>query len=148
MNSNRRRVVSFMNSPSRSARIVAFSPSFAILVVDDDPVAREMAVETFKGFGFSVFDAYNGQDALRLISANPEIGLLFTDVRMWGMRGVELAHEARKIRPDLKIVLTSGYPAEAPVLEFPFILKPWRLNELETICMPAARDAESDGWRR
>jgi CheY-like chemotaxis protein len=124
---------------------VTFSPSFAILVVDDDPVAREMAAEAFKGFGFTVFDAYNGADALRLLSANTEIGLLFADVRMWGMKGVELAHEARRIRPDLKIVLTSGYPAEAPALEFPFILKPWRVNELAMICAPAARPAEADG---
>ena len=82
---------------------------FAVLVVDDDPLVRASTVSMFEELGLVVFDAYNGRDALRLLSHRPEIGLLFADVRMPSMAGPELAEAARRLRPDLKVVFTSGY---------------------------------------
>jgi CheY-like chemotaxis protein len=58
-----------------------------VLVVDDNPLARATAVHLFEDLGFKVVDAYNGAAALQLIAAQPEIGLLFVDVRMPGMSG-------------------------------------------------------------
>src|SRR3712207_4827909 len=81
----------------------------AVLVVEDDPLVRASPVSLFAELGFVVFDAYNGRDALRLLSHRPEIGLLFADVRMPSMAGPELVEAARRLRPDLKVVLTSGY---------------------------------------
>ena len=104
-------------------------PTSTVLVVDDNPVARATAVHLFEDFGFKVLDAYNGLAALRLIEAHPEIGLLFVDVRMPGMSGLKLADAAQRVRPELKIVFTSGYvdrrdvPANAP-----FVPKPWRVD--------------------
>src|SRR5215207_9263247 len=81
----------------------------AVLVVDDDPMVRANAVHLFRDLGFSVYDAYNGAEALRLIGLHAEIGLLFLDVRMPGMGGLELARAAQRVRPELKVVFTSGY---------------------------------------
>ena len=81
--------------------------------------------------GFRVLDAYNGQHALALIEANPEISLMFIDVRMPGMNGSELAEVVRRRRPDIKLVLTSGYVGEEAIPRgLPFVPKPWRMEQL------------------
>lgn len=100
-----------------------------VLVVDDNPLARATAVHLFEDLGFKVVDAYNGATALQLIGAHPEIGLLFVDVRMPGMSGPELAEAARRARPQLKIVFTSGYVGRKDVPpDVPFVPKPWRVE--------------------
>src|SRR5688572_15714788 len=106
------------------------SPFSTVLVVDDNPMARATAVHLFQDFGFEVLDAYSGAAAMRLIEAHPEIGLLFVDVRMPGMSGLELAQAAQKApRPHLKIVFTSGYVDRCDVpAEPPFVPKPWRVD--------------------
>jgi CheY-like chemotaxis protein len=104
--------------------------SLAVLVVEDEPALRETAVNMFKSLGAKVYDAYNGRDALRLLSSHDEIELLFADVRMPGISGVELAIEARRIRPHLRVVLTSGYVGESPLPDEPFLRKPWRLSDI------------------
>lgn len=106
---------------------------FTVLMVDDDPVVREAAVNLLEDLGLAVFDAYNGHDALKLLSEHPEIDLLVADIRMAGVPGTELAIQARRFRPDLRIVLTSGYMNTAPIAEFEFIRKPWRETELRVI---------------
>ena len=96
------------------------------LVVDDDPVVRETAVQLFRGLGFEVLDTYNGPDALRLIRTTPRIGLLFTDVRMPRMDGLALARAAQDIRPDIKVVFTSGYvDGRSLPADTGFVPKPW-----------------------
>jgi CheY-like chemotaxis protein len=111
--------------------LVMLSPISTVLVVDDNPMARATAVRLFEDLGFKVVDAYNGVAALRLIERHPDIGLLFVDVRMPGMSGLELAEAALMARPHLKIVFTSGYvdrrdvPADAP-----FVPKPWRVDDV------------------
>ena len=80
---------------------------------------------------YEVFDTYNGHHALKLLQAHPEIEVLFTDVRMPGMSGTELAEAAQRLRPDLRIVLTSGYvgPKDVPD-HIPFVPKPWRVDDI------------------
>ncbi len=98
----------------------------AVLVVDDHPIARATAVALFEDLGFEVFDAYNGAAALQLVQENPRIGVLFVDVRMPAMTGPELAEAALKIRPNLKLVFTSGYVDETQLPESAaFVPKPW-----------------------
>jgi CheY-like chemotaxis protein len=102
-----------------------------VLVVDDEPAVRAMAVDMLRALGLEVLDAYNGQDALRLLSQHPEVRLLFTDVRMPGMTGVELAEAARRLRPDLKVIVTSAYVGEDVVPSSDlFLPKPFRLEHL------------------
>jgi len=107
--------------------------NFAVLVVDDNPGVRAMAVDMFEALGFTVLDSYNGDHALRLLGERPDIRLLFADVRMPGMNGVELAERAQRMRPDVKIVLTSGYVDGAPVEHFPFLPKPYRVADLAAL---------------
>jgi PAS domain S-box-containing protein len=81
-----------------------------ILVVEDDPRVRRVAVARLKDAGYQVVEAETGAQALVLLAAHPEIALLFTDIAMpGGMSGDELAREVRAIRPDIKILFTSGY---------------------------------------
>ena len=103
----------------------------SVLVVEDNPLSRATAVEMFRDLGFTVFDAYNGQYALKLLQAHPEIRVLFADVRMPGMSGPELAEVAQRLRPDLKIVLTSGYVGQEDVPSHVcFVPKPWRAQDI------------------
>src|SRR5215216_7724466 len=109
----------------------------AVLVVEDVPQARATAVGIMQDLGCTVFDAYNGHQALKLLQAHPEIEVLFTDVRMPGMSGTELAEAAQRLRPDLKIVLTSGYvgPRDVPA-DIPFVPKPWRAQDIAEVVRP------------
>jgi two-component system, cell cycle response regulator CpdR len=103
----------------------------AVLVVDDVPQIRATAVQLFQELGCEVFDAYNGHGALKILEARPAIQVLFADVRMSGMSGPELAQVARRLRPDLRIVLTSGYVCRDEVPDdIPFVPKPWRTGDL------------------
>jgi CheY-like chemotaxis protein len=77
----------------------------AVLVVEDIPQIRAIAIQLFEELGCRVFDAYNGQQALKLLQAHPDIQVLFADVRMPGMSGTELAAAAQHLRPALRIVL-------------------------------------------
>jgi CheY-like chemotaxis protein len=85
-----------------------------------------------RSIGFECHDAYNGADALRILAAHPEIDMLFADVRMPGMSGIELAKEARRMRPALDVILTSGWVGEDDVPDLPFVPKPIRLSRLKS----------------
>ena len=108
-----------------------------ILVVDDNPDVRGVVVKQLTGFGYSVMESQDGPSALDIIRRDETIDLLFTDIVMpGGMTGVELAREARKLRPLLKILLTSGF-AETTVQNHSqqgetinILSKPYRRQEL------------------
>ena len=116
----------------------------ALLVVEDVPQIRATAVQLFQELGCEVFDAYNGREALRILEARPEIQVLFADIRMPGMSGPELAQVARRLRPDLKIVLTSGYVSgDAVPAGIPLVPKPWRTGDLADV---VGRAPATGGW--
>ncbi len=81
-----------------------------VLAVEDDAMVRRVSVRRLKELGYKVIEADGGQAALAVIDGGAKIDLLFTDVVMpGGMTGIELAREARKRRPGLKVLFTSGY---------------------------------------
>jgi PAS domain S-box-containing protein len=81
-----------------------------ILVVEDDPRVRRVTVARLNDIGYDVIEAANGPEALQLLEAHAEIRLLFTDIVMpGGMHGNELADMARTIKPEIKVLFTSGY---------------------------------------
>jgi CheY-like chemotaxis protein len=87
-----------------------------ILVVEDDEEVRAFSAEVLRDLGYRVLEASEGKAALRLIEqTSTQIDLLFTDVVMPGMSGKELSEEARKVRPVLKVLYTSGYTRNAIV---------------------------------
>jgi PAS domain S-box-containing protein len=87
-----------------------------ILVAEDDPDVRNFTVEMLHELGYRIIEAPDGPAALRLLDANRDIVLLFTDVGLpGGMNGRQLADEAKRRRPDLRVLFTSGYARNAIV---------------------------------
>jgi signal transduction histidine kinase/CheY-like chemotaxis protein len=101
-------------APSTSQRATA-TGSETILVVEDDDMVRGYVEGELKALGYRVIVTRNGPAALAILRSPEKVDLLFSDVVMpGGMFGTELAKEATRLRPDLKILLTSGY-TERPV---------------------------------
>jgi PAS domain S-box-containing protein len=106
------------------------------LVVDDQEDVLGMAVDLFQTLGYEVLSANNGTEALAILRRTPNIDVLFSDVVMPGMSGVELAHEAKRQWPSLKIILASGYTAPAAaggqsdMGEFQVIAKPYSVAQI------------------
>lgn len=105
------------------------------LVVDDQPDVLAMAVELFQSLGYEVFSANNGEEALNILKRTPDMEVLFTDVMMPGMSGVDLAQKSRALIPSLKVILASGYTglaldARRLHADFQFIGKPYRISEI------------------
>jgi PAS domain S-box-containing protein len=87
-----------------------------VLVVEDDPRVRRVSLRRLKELGYRVLEADSGPAALKLLNQGAEIHVLFTDMVMsGGMTGIELAQEARRRRPDVKILFASGYAEPAAV---------------------------------
>jgi CheY-like chemotaxis protein len=88
--------------------------SETILAVEDDARVRRVAIARLRSLGYQVIEAANGAAALAILSGRPEIAMIFSDVVMpGGMSGDELAQAALAVRPDVKILLTSGYAEPA-----------------------------------
>jgi len=92
------------------------SGSETILVVEDDSLVRNYVVAQLKSLGYDVLTAANAVEALKIIKREKTLDLLFTDVIMPGeMNGRQLSDAAAKLRPDLKVLFTSGYTENAIV---------------------------------
>jgi CheY-like chemotaxis protein len=109
-----------------------------VLVVEDDQRVRRVSVRRLRELGYTVIEADSGPAALLVLDREEPIDVLFTDVVMpGGMTGIDLAHEARRRRPELKILFTSGY-AESTTVESArlttdagWLGKPYSINELD-----------------
>jgi PAS domain S-box-containing protein len=107
-----------------------------VLVVDDQPDVLETAVALFSHLGYEALAANNGVEALETLRANRDIAILFTDVVMPGIGGLELAKIAQREFPAMKLILASGYTRsslqdQSPDLDaFTLIAKPYRLSDL------------------
>ena len=106
-----------------------------VLVVEDEPSVLEMAVESLGELGYTTCAASDGEAALVWLRGPGRIDVLFSDVAMpGGISGVELALLARRLRPGLKVLLTSGYAAgageAAPPPDVPLLTKPYDRGEL------------------
>lgn len=85
----------------------------AILLVEDDPIVRAHLSNQLRELGCAVTEASRADEALVRLSRGDPFDLLFTDVVMPGMSGIELARRARAMRPAMRILLSSGYTFEA-----------------------------------
>jgi CheY-like chemotaxis protein len=84
----------------------------SILFVEDERDLRALMMGMLSAAGFRVFVAADGYDAVRILAAH-HIDLLFTDVVMPGMDGVQLASQAKLMRPGIKILFATGYVQRA-----------------------------------
>ncbi|HXC26740.1 MAG TPA: PAS domain-containing protein [Stellaceae bacterium] len=111
--------------------------SETVLLVEDDPDVLEVVTAMMEDLGYRVLTAQNGVEALSILETGEPIELLFTDLVMpQGISGGDLAMRARHMRPELKILLGSGYSAgvspDAAILvaDLPILGKPYRRHEL------------------
>ena len=121
------------------SRIAANSGvGWSVLVVEDEPAVRAVAVDMLQDAGFAVLAAPDGPTAMALLKEGAQADILFSDVVMpGGMTGVDLAREARKLRPGIGVLLASGYAAEALAQhggagEFEIIGKPYDVDTVLT----------------
>ena len=85
-----------------------------ILVVEDDDDVRAYSVESLRELGYRVLEAHDGPSAIRLLERQPRVDLLFTDVVLpSGMTGAQEAAQARALRPNLRVLFTTGYARNA-----------------------------------
>lgn len=83
----------------------------SILVVDDDELVGEATLRRLTSLGYRAIAAATGAEALKALSSGADIDLLLTDIRMpGGMHGPALAKEARRLRPQIKVLFVSGAP--------------------------------------
>jgi two-component system cell cycle sensor histidine kinase/response regulator CckA len=91
------------------------SGSETVLVVEDEPTVQRIIVRLLRRWGYRVFEAGNGEEALRLLKNIELLDLLVTDMVMPLMGGRELASRVRETRPELKVLYISGYTDDAVV---------------------------------
>ncbi len=108
-----------------------------ILVVEDDARVRRVVAKQLRELGYRAIGARDGRDALKVLSRDRRIDLIFTDVVMpGGMSGVYLVHKARERWPKIKVLLTSGYAWDFIALqgalddELELLRKPYSSEEL------------------
>lgn len=108
-----------------------------ILVVEDNDDVRAYSVDILRELGYRVIEAHDGPSALRLLARQIKVDLLFTDVVLpGGMNGAQVAAQARGIKPDLKVLFTTGYARNAIVHHgrldagVQLITKPFSMSDL------------------
>ena len=109
-----------------------------VLIVEDDASILIVLSAYLSSEGYRVLQAENGEQAFSILASKPNLDLMITDFRLpGGISGVEIAEPAVKLRPDLKVIFISGYPAEiresnSPIAQSaPILAKPFDLDVLQ-----------------
>lgn len=126
-----------------------------VLLVDDEPPIRQVGEQILNHLGFNVVTAIDGLDALRVFQAHKdEIVCVILDMTMPGMEGEETFRELRRTRPEVKVMLSSGYAENHFATRFAgdappagFIHKPYTIREFANK-LRAALDDENTGHPR
>lgn len=111
------------------------NPPGRILLVEDQDTVRLLAGEYLRGLGHQVVDSANGEEALAQLQQAP-FQILFADITLPGMSGVDLAREARRLWPQIAVILTSGYDCQAEIVGIDgvvFLIKPYDLAALDRV---------------
>jgi CheY-like chemotaxis protein len=135
--SNRRSHLKLETNNSTAAPSLVQRGCEHVLVVDDDDMVRAHVVRQLVSLGYQVSEARDGLSGLDIIRERSDIDLLFTDIVMpGGMSGLDLAEVAVQLRPELRILFTSGYSENSmfdngQLKKEPELLqKPYRRKEL------------------
>jgi PAS domain S-box-containing protein len=121
---------------AQDERAPAQGLSETVLLVEDDPGVLALGIELLTDLGYRVKVASDAEGALDILRRRDPVDVLFTDVVMPGGRnGVQLANEARALKPGIKVLLTSGYTGEELARQradaaLPLIEKPFRQADL------------------
>jgi signal transduction histidine kinase len=137
------RIAATLNEDTAPAeQIITPDGSETVLVVEDDDMVRAYVESELKTLGYRVIASSNGPAALEVLRQRGDIHLLFTDVVMpGGMFGPELARQAIALRPDLKVLFTSGYsqnPVKTPDgVDARILTKPFKRQDLAAMLRSA-----------
>ncbi|MBL8438036.1 MAG: PAS-domain containing protein [Zoogloeaceae bacterium] len=113
-------------APRPTAGHTPDAPQLPVLLVEDEPDVRRVIRQQLMDLGYPVIEADNGLEAKGMLEAVPDISILVSDTVMpGGMDGRDLARAARQIRPDLPILLITGYTANATPDAIPVLRKPF-----------------------
>jgi CheY-like chemotaxis protein len=117
-----------------------------VLVVEDNVEVGSFATQTLAELGYTTVWAADGQEALAILAERQaHFDVVFSDVVMPGMTGIELGQEIRRLYHDLPVVLTSGYShvlAQNGTYGFELLHKPYSIEQLARVLSKAAT------WRR
>ena len=115
----------------------SFAGRPVVLIVEDELLIRMDAIEMIEAAGFHALEAANADEAITILSARPDIHVVFTDIQMPGsMDGVKLAHFIRGRWPPVKIIATSAH-MRVEGYELPnggrFLPKPYSASEVAAL---------------
>jgi DNA-binding NtrC family response regulator len=120
-----------------NVRDVDWQGSGTVLLVDDEETVRGIAVEMLKELGFDTITAKDGREAVTVFENNPFLSFVILDLTMPHMDGEQCFRELRKIKPDVKVIITSGYDEYEVSQKFVgqglagFVQKPYKLSVLQ-----------------
>ncbi len=120
---------------------------FKILVIDDDEIARDVVVSLLSKEGFSVKSARDGIEGIASLKMN-SFDLVITDLKMPGADGIDVLKEAKRIDPNIAVVILTAYGTLDNALEairlgaFDYITKPFKLQELLFVVENARKNSE------
>jgi PAS domain S-box-containing protein len=118
--------------PAEAVQVASGCAGKRVLLVEDNDQVRQFAESLLAELGCGVVSASSGAEALELFGREP-VDILFTDVVMPGMSGIELAGRARALRPDLPVLLASGYSEEVVrggAAQYRMVSKPYGMAQL------------------
>lgn len=107
----------------------------SILLVDDDPLVSMNTANMLIDLGHDVVESHSGEHALRQLASESKFDVVLTDYAMPGMNGLDLAMKIRQIKPEIPVVLATGY-ADLPspsTVDFPRLAKPYSQDELAKV---------------
>ncbi|HEY4355386.1 MAG TPA: PAS domain S-box protein [Acidobacteriaceae bacterium] len=123
-----------------------------VLVVDDEEDLLEIALSYLEDLGCKAILAVDGYAAVEILETRQDIDLLITDIVMTaGMDGVDVAKKARQLCPGIRIIYSSGFPADALVernmthLDGPLLHKPYQRSEFNAIVVKTLADGDKPG---
>jgi CheY-like chemotaxis protein len=122
--------------PAEMAELPRARAGETVLVVEDEERVRHISVDALRELGYTVIQASGAQQGLAMLTLQPRVDLLFTDVVMPDVNGRQLADQARAERPDLRVLFTTGYTRNAIVHngtldpDVAFLAKPFTIDQL------------------
>jgi len=124
-------------APTRTRALSVQGGAETVLVVDDEPGVLDLAVKILSHAGYHVLSAANGRDAVDIVRNDPQaVDVMVLDIIMPGMDGEQVFHAVRAIRPDMRIILSSGYSRQGAAETMlkagalAFTQKPYTMQEL------------------
>ncbi|MGO4388993.1 response regulator [Microvirga sp. 2YAF29] len=131
--------------PARQVETEIAARKVRVLLVDDDAEVRTVTAAYLSEMGHRVVEAADGATALDILRADNHLDLLIADFAMPGMTGTELADKARLVRPDLGVLLVTGYadPARMPD-KYLLLNKPFSRTDLAAKVVEAAPTEQSE----